>query len=489
MPLSPDRNPDPQLKKHQSLPDIWLKDPQALKNVVLKMRLQSLSSSNTPPSEPEETLTLSQSDTQDDNPPGPDYTALLSDQLLLIILSKLTEPQHVSNSLVCKRWSVLSGQLVRSLRLLDWEFLESGRLVYRFPNLECIDIVEACMTLPRNSGILLSSKLVSFHLGTLFWDARFVRQEDLLHSDLIDVGLKILAKGCLNLRKLVVIGASEKGLCSVAEECPTVQEFELHCCTDLALMGISGCQNLQILKLIGRVDGLYDSVISDIGLTILAQGCRRLVKLELAGCEGSYDGIKAIGQCCQMLEELTLCDHRLDGGWLAALSYCENLKTLKLHSCKSIDPSPGPGEHLGLCPALEELHLKRCHMRDYQGVRALFLVCETVRELVLENCWGLDNAVFGTASICRRVRFLSMEGCSRLTMDGLESVILSWKDLKRLRVVSCNNIKDSEVSPAVAALFSVLKELKWRPDSRSLLSSGLEGTGVGHKGGRTFKIK
>ncbi|PWA89975.1 chromatin-remodeling complex ATPase chain [Artemisia annua] len=30
--------------------------------------------------------------------------------------------------------------------------------------------------------------------------------------------------------------------------------------------------------------------------------CPRLLKLELVGCEGSYDGIKAIGQCCQMME-------------------------------------------------------------------------------------------------------------------------------------------------------------------------------------------
>ncbi|KAI7983625.1 F-box protein [Camellia lanceoleosa] len=91
-------------------------------------------------------------------------------------------------------------------------------------------------------------------------------------------------------------------------------------------------QNLQILKLIGFVDGFYGSLVSNIGLTILAQGCKRLAKLELNGCEESYDGIKAIGQCYQMLEELTLINHKMDGGWLSALSYCENLKTLKFQS-------------------------------------------------------------------------------------------------------------------------------------------------------------
>jgi F-box/leucine-rich repeat protein 2/20 len=87
----------------------------------------------------------------------------------------------------------------------------------------------------------------------------------------------------------------------------------------------------------------------------------------------------------------------------------------------------------------------------------------------------------------RRVKLLSLEGCSLLTVEGLESVILSWKELQRLRVVSCNKIMDSEVTPALSTLFSVLKELKWSPDSRSLLSSSLAGTGLRKKGGRFFK--
>lgn len=85
------------------------------------------------------------------------------------------------------------------------------------------------------------------------------------------------------------------------------------------------------------------------------------------------------------------------------------------------------------------------------------------------------------------MKLLSLEGCSLLTTVGLESVILKWKELQSLRVISSNNIKDNEVTPALASLFSVLKELKWRPDFRSLLSSSLVGTGMGNKGGRFFK--
>ncbi|OVA00942.1 Leucine-rich repeat [Macleaya cordata] len=484
--FSPDRNPKPPLGRPSSWPHHWFKDTKSLQNVVFKMQLESLTNhvgdekklTSTP--QKKKTLIL-------DGLFNIDLTSLLSDELLLQILSKLPDSHFKPNSLVCKRWLFLLGRLVRSVKLLDWDFLESGRLVSRFPNLTDVDFTKACIVSRNNSGILLTHRLISINLDSDFSGDLFIRDENLLPSKTIDLGLGVLARGCPNLRRLVLISATEIGLLVVAEECPTLQELELHHCTDQSLRGIFACHNLQIVKLIGSVHGFYNSVISDIGLTILAHGCKRLVKLELSGCEGSYDGIRAIGQCCQMLEELTLCDHRMDEGWIAALSFCGNLKTLRLQSCKRIDPSPGPIEHLGSCPTLERLHLQQCQLRDKQSMNALFLVCVSVREIVFQDCWGLDSEMFSFASICRRVKFLSLERCSSLTTEGLESVVLSWVELQSLKVVSCNNIKDTEVTPALSSLFSVLKELTWRPDSRSLLSSGLAGTGVGKKGGRFFR--
>ncbi|CAH9112650.1 unnamed protein product [Cuscuta epithymum] len=465
---------------------------EALRNVVMKLRLQSQSNTTTPPSEPDsDTQTLGGSEDQDltRRCHDPDYTSHLSDELLLNVLSKLPDYHHISNSLVCKRWCKLSGKLVLSIKLLDWEFLESGRLVYRFPNLIDIDIVRSCVKWRRNSSILISHRLLSVHLDSSPSNGVFLKKTDILDSQAVDGGVKTLVEGCSNLRRIVVINTSEDGLKSMADKCETLQELELHCCEDFSLKGISGCSNLQILKLVGNLDGFYSSMVSDIGLTILAQSCRRLVKVELVGCEGSYDGIKAIGQCCYMLEEFTLSDHRMDGGWLSALSYCHNLKTLKLRSCKNIDLCPGPDEHLGYCLSIEELHLQCCHLRDKQSLRALFIVCVSVRELTIEDCWGLDNDAFSSACLLRSLRALSLDGCSLLTTEGLDSVIESWRDLQSLKVVSCKNIKDSEITPGLAMLFSVLKELKWRPDSKSLLSLRLEGTGVGHKGGRSFRWK
>ncbi|CAN0891537.1 F-box protein At5g07670 [Linum grandiflorum] len=336
-----------------------------------------------------------------------DRTLLLNDEIMLKILSLLPGSQrNYSNCLVCKRWLNLQGRLVRSLTVLDWEFIESGRFISRFPNLTHVDLINGCVGVVGrlDSSVCLSHKLISTHLDSgvsnLLPNWRLC-EDNLLPVEIVDGGLRVLANGCPNLRRLAVIGASELGILTVAEECPTLQELELHRCNDNTLRGIAACSNLQILKLVGNVYGLYSSLVSDLGLTILAQGCKRLVKLELSGCEGGFDGIKAIGQCCQMLEELTLCDHGMNDGWLVALPFCENLKTLRLLSCKRIDTVSGLDESFGCCPALERLHLERCRLREKNGVGGLFKVCETVREISVRNCWGFDDEVFSLASTCR----------------------------------------------------------------------------------------
>ncbi|KAJ4746732.1 F-box protein [Rhynchospora pubera] len=454
-----------QHRRLSSWSELWLK------NVVVNM--------------PPKTLTL------DDGPTSSssgDLTSLLSDQLLLLVFSFVPPPLLFSSaSLVCRRWLRLSGHLRHRLTLLDWSFLHQ-RLPYHFPNLTELDLLPASFVCPSFSTALLSRGTVSVSLDLYVdppvGDAQFISCES------ISVGLETIASNFPNLRKLCTVAptVSDSGLFAIANSCPTLQELELHGCTDLALRPISVFENLQILRLVGSVEGLYSGPgVTDIGLTILAHGCKRLVELELSGCEGSYDGISAIGRCCVMLEELIISDHKMDSGWIAGLAFCGNLKTLRLQGCSRIDADPGPEDHLGSCPAVESVQLQRCQIRDKRSLHALFMVCESAREIVFQNCWGLDDELFASAAICRRVKLLNLQSCSVLSTQGLESIILSWPDLERLTVISCNNIKDEEISPALSGLFSSLKELKWRPDTKSMLATSLGGTGMGKKGGRFFK--
>ncbi|MFQ6652155.1 hypothetical protein Gotur_024153 [Gossypium turneri] len=93
----------------------------------------------------------------------------------------------------------------------------------------------------------------------------------------------------------------------------------------------------------------------------------------------------------------------------------------------------------------------------------------------------LSNAIkFKSCFFCdRRVKLLSLEGCSLLTTEGLETVILSWQDLENLIVVSCKNINESGISPTLATLFSILKELFLQLHLDPASSSTLPASGNG----------
>ncbi|XXG69573.1 hypothetical protein AAC387_Pa06g2399 [Persea americana] len=213
-------------------------------------------------------------------------TSLLSDSLLLRIFSLLPSSQYLPNSLVCKRWLALHGRLRHSLKLLNWHFLNSSSLTSRFPGLTEIDLVTASVhsqSPHSRSYIFLTLPIHSDDSA-----ARLVPDKLFLPPDYIDIGLRTLSSGCPNLQKLALIAGTKAGLASIAAECPALQELELHRCTNDVLSVIASFENLQILRVIAFVEGLYDdSSILDVGLTILAHGCRRLVKLELSGCEGS----------------------------------------------------------------------------------------------------------------------------------------------------------------------------------------------------------
>lgn len=378
----------------------WFRSKKALNNVLFAMRLNKpLTPKNQiqpPPASPRAAKIPDFTPTE----LVLDKTSLISDQILLKILSKLPKSQRDANFLVSKRWLNLQGRLVRSIKLLDWYFLVSGRLFLRFPNLLRVDLVNGCLISLQNLGVSVSNRIVSFHGGS---DCVFSPENYALSGDEVDRGLRALAGGFPNLKKLAVMNATEMGLLSVAEECPTLQELELRMCNDNLLRGIAACQNLQILRLSGVADGRLGSFVSDVGLTILAQGCKNLMKLELSGCRGGFEGVRAIGQCCLMLEELTISNHEMEEGWMSALSFCENLKSLKFVSCNRID---GGGsvldeEDLGCCPAIESLHLDKCQLRDKKSLKALFVICQNAREVVLQNCWGLSDDMFITAAALR----------------------------------------------------------------------------------------
>lgn len=336
------------------------------------------------------------------SPINPDLRTLFSDEILLQILSPTSSSSVTSSSLASKRLLRLSGHFRQKVTLLEWSFLPL--LPSRFPRISEIDLVPASFPPPLiPSPIILSHSKFSIPVP---YDV-VVRECPCLDQKSYDEGLQIITDAFPEIRRLSILAiASEDAILNLAQKCQTVQELNIHKCTDSSLKHISAFANLQILRLVASVKGVYSGPgITDIGLTILAHGCKRLVKLELNGCEGSYAGISAIGKCCFMLEELTISLHQMEAGWMAGLSSCENLKSLKFIGCRIIDLNPGSDEHLGSCPTVEILHLQKCQLRNKRSIAALLTICDGIRDILFQDCWGLNDDIFSVAGSCRYTQF------------------------------------------------------------------------------------
>ncbi|GBG92378.1 hypothetical protein CBR_g55286 [Chara braunii] len=501
-----------------------------------------------------------------------DPTAQLDDEVMRLVLSFVSDSGDLKAcALVCKRWMRLSGELRRGVRVKDWQFVYSGRIFARFPNLTDMDLTEAWVERHHGTcGILMTMNTLKVELDAGATDLDSIANcidEKRQPSDVVEGGLKKLAKYYPNLRKLSFVdldttsalspedrlrlvsrsgrfsegfrrtsgggggrssssrssgctsplssscGSPRAGSCCsmgsrstavrsgirvAMEGCQYLQCLEVHQCTDATLEAIGLCPNVQVVKVVGSTvaGNFFKASVTDIGLTFLAVGCSRLVKLELSGCDIGYEGLSALGEFCPMLEELVLNTKGFHDGWLWGLATCKCLKNLRLEGVKHLESSAlRQGSSISLqqqqphvvpafCQSLESLQLVRCDLRVEAAFEALLQLCVKVKVLDINDCWGLDDHVFARTAVCKRLEVLRLEGCSLLSVSGLAAVIAAVPDLKKLSVVWCSGIKDRDLSVAFVDRLSRLQELKYSPDAWPAV---LGEVSAGKGGGVCFK--
>ncbi|KAF4391786.1 hypothetical protein F8388_017381 [Cannabis sativa] len=115
--------------------------------------------------------------------------------------------------------------------------VQLNECVFRFCFLTHVDLLFGSLISTLNSDILLNHKMFSVQIGSHFSADAQAFQAHLLPPEVIDRGLQELANGCPNLRKVALVGANELGLLSLAEECLTLQDLELHKCNNNVLRG------------------------------------------------------------------------------------------------------------------------------------------------------------------------------------------------------------------------------------------------------------
>eukprot|EP00897_Mesotaenium_endlicherianum_P008005 jgi/Mesen1/7232/ME000372S06468 len=507
-----------------------------------------------------------------------DMTAFLGDDVIIRILKLIQDDKDRKVcSLLSKRWLRLEGMLRESIKVLDWGFLENGRIYERFPNLADVDLTGAWTSDAKR--LVSCASFVPMYRGSCYMrlglEAEFpfswnhVVEEQRPNPYDFDRGLRALVKAYPGIRRLCVVdafrllkdeekeenedddgwdddsrhenhklekervqdtkkesvyvhsqegpqsgqkaklpsgtrniwrssGASiveqlraklrvndhqeAEGLQIVARGCPMLQELEVRQCTDASLTALAECKNLQVLKLVGELTGFYHATFSDKGLIVLAKSCTRIVELSLTGGDVGYEGLTCVARSCRMLSELVIAGKAPRTGWVKSLQHCECLQTLRLEGLKHMsgELTVAAPEELGHCTSIERLQLHGCDLREKAGVLALLIVCESAKFLNFRDCWGFDDQALSLVAACRRLRKLSLDGCSLVTGHGLELVVVACKDLRALVVTHCMAIKEADVSSTLSQHMFALKELRWQPNSGSPLA--LAGTNIGQQG-------
>lgn len=140
--------------------------------------------------------------------------------------------------------------------------------------------------------------------------------------------MRYLAR-CRNLKSLKIglcLKITDEGLIEIGRLCPHLQELDLYRSIGITDKGVSevacGCSNLETINM------SYCTGISDESLKCLSK-CARLNTLEIRGCPlVSSVGISAIASGCRQLSKLDIkkCHEINDSAMLSLAQFSHNLR-------------------------------------------------------------------------------------------------------------------------------------------------------------------
>lgn len=233
---------------------------------------------------------------------------------------------------------------------------------------------------------------------------------------------------------------------SVVQSCPLLVELELidvpksvdqlvDELSDEGVQSLVGCRHLTSLFLVRSQQRLLDSPfgyktaipfrdITDMGMTLLSEGCKRLESVRLDWfSEVTNAGFTSILSSCLNLKKFEIhnSSHLTDLAFIDVSKVQRPLVEVKLVYCKSIT-CKGVGELAMTGNLIEVLNLPGCqHVADSCLSSVSYLTSLTSLNLGSTNVTddGMDVLGKGNAPIS----YLSLRGCSWVTDEGITSLL------------------------------------------------------------------
>ncbi|KZV39734.1 hypothetical protein F511_08196 [Dorcoceras hygrometricum] len=173
------------------------------------------------------------------------------------------------------------------------------------------------------------------------------------------------------------------------KNCLTEIHLERLQVSDVGLMAISKCPELEILHLVKAPD------CSNHGISAIAEACKRLRKLHIDGWRTNRigdEGLIAIAKHSLNLVELVLIGVNPTSLSLMTLaSNCQKLERLALCGSETIG-DPEISCVAEKCMALKKLCIKGCRVTD-SGIEAFALGCPNLVKIKVKKCKGVTTEV------------------------------------------------------------------------------------------------
>ncbi|GMY25618.1 F-box/LRR-repeat protein 3 [Fagus crenata] len=310
-----------------------------------------------------------------------------------------------------------------------------------------------------------------------------------------DMGVGCIAVGCRKLRLLSLkwcVGVGDLGVGLVAVKCKDIRTLDLSYLpiTDKCLPSILNLQHLEDLAL----EGCFG--IDDNSLAVLKNGCKSLKKLDMSSCQKiTHVGLSSVFSCTRCLEQLTLAygssvtldladclnklsklqSIKLDGcpvtcaGLRAIGDWCVSLKELSLSKCSGVTDE-GLSYLVTKQKDLKTLDITCCHKITDVSISHITNSCTDLSSLRMESCTlvpreafvligqrchsleeldltdnEIDDEGLKSISTCSKLSSLKLGLCLNISDGGLAHVGMRCVGLKELDLYRCTGITDSGI--------------------------------------------
>ncbi|KAJ8898931.1 hypothetical protein K2173_008425 [Erythroxylum novogranatense] len=270
----------------------------------------------------------------------------------------------------------------------------------------------------------------------------------------------LILEGCFSI--------NDDSLAAIKHGCKSLKNLDMSSCHNVSHVGlsslISGTEDLRQLNL------AYGSLVT-LDLANSLKELSTLQTLKLDGCMVTCAGLKAIGNWCISLKELSLskclgvtdeglsyvvtkhtelkklditcCRKITDVAITCVTNSCSNLTSLRMESCTLV-----PREAFGLigqrCQLLEELDMTDNEIDD-EGLKSISR-CSNLSILKLGICLNIsDEGLALIGMYCSQLTELDLYRSAGITDLGILSIACGCRDLQSINISYCNDITDSSL--------------------------------------------